>query len=899
MSDLESNSQSIADTSIIAEQAPLGDKNNLLIVPAFITTPDKSYYERGRGLYQHHYDECLERGLTPEAVAELVANNTLRSFTIKKGSGLRSLDNFPDQINNESIEDVLQIIFHKDFAQIKLDGEFYRDGKRLKYLSSSGIKSAAWYPQGFGSAGQRVITEGWFDAALGTYIGGIPTAAVAGVSHYKQAIDSDLKAVILFDSDGRTNHGVIASLYIAGKYSNNKIQLIPPIEGEPKAGLEEYFKAGNTAEDYRKLIEAAITPLRFLYSIINGDLPQDERKLRLVKQICLLAAKYEKRDEAFALLDEACKKAKLSAATKQSIKDRMLQVIKSAEDNKAKEKKARDLAAPVLKKDSALYQEAKVLLDSGKLFDEVERLIKLQKVIGLQSHVIFDLIASVGILWENLSRTVSVLYSSSSRGGGKSAAQNLKAELMPPENVHVVDVITPSWLKRAGSTLKNKQVISDELVNLFGDTAIFGLVKTLQSKGSLRTQMTESVNGKFVAIDLEILGPVSFSTCCVASTRADILGNQEDEIVDRFLVITPPDTGDYFSAVNERIIVEDSMQSISEIDSHAVEVVREAIRIAMSRPAPKTPRDFMQCLSDNCIRDMSIARFFKDFRILLINCTSLLGQDAVGMDAYKVVYPLLSIMAQNKVSNCNPESLEMLRKLYKYEAENRKTAYGDFLFNANLLTEVFSPCSLSTAYEKLKTLKKTDWLDVGETKGNYRINQKGKDTLTKDVVFTEVIPNPDALAEAFRRFSAVIPTHSDGFPIGLNPVTVSDTADILPKIASFSDDSVERRGNKLKLISEVEQVTENKVHKKEPAIPKKGQRVVVTDTKLAKYQEEGEVKDIYNSDTGVEVSVCMDKEFEVYSFPLLSLTIIDNKDTIIQSESEPQPTLTRTRKRFT
>jgi len=73
--------------------------------------------------------------------------------------------------------------------------------------------------------------------------------------------------IILFDADGWQNPGVFASLVKAAEWCGGKIQLVPEIVGQPKAGLCEYFKAGHTAEDYAKLIASAMTPKQFLLEL--------------------------------------------------------------------------------------------------------------------------------------------------------------------------------------------------------------------------------------------------------------------------------------------------------------------------------------------------------------------------------------------------------------------------------------------------------------------------------------------------------------------------------------------------------------------------------------------------------------------------------------------------------
>ena len=162
--------------------------------------------------------------------------------------------------------------FSSNFGQLRCDNPPIRgikaDGKpaMARYLTRCGTATEAWLPDGC-----EVVTEGPKDACAGTLLGYILTGALPGVSHYRKAanLKRGSKLTVLFDADGWRNPQVFTQLIKAGVYLKGKIQLIPEIPGEPKAGLCEYFKAGHTPEDYRKLIESAFTPAKFL-----GDLPK-------------------------------------------------------------------------------------------------------------------------------------------------------------------------------------------------------------------------------------------------------------------------------------------------------------------------------------------------------------------------------------------------------------------------------------------------------------------------------------------------------------------------------------------------------------------------------------------------------------------------------------------------
>jgi predicted P-loop ATPase len=152
--------------------------------------------------------------------------------------------------------------FSSDFGQLRCDNPPIRNGKPAKYLTPCGKKSAAYLPKNC-----QVITEGFKDAAAGTLHGGIPTGAIAGVSHCYKALKPSAGYTLLYDADGWRNSEVFTQLFKAGLYLNGRIQLVPEIPNELKAGLCEYFKAGYTESDYRDLIDSAFDPKDFLLEI--------------------------------------------------------------------------------------------------------------------------------------------------------------------------------------------------------------------------------------------------------------------------------------------------------------------------------------------------------------------------------------------------------------------------------------------------------------------------------------------------------------------------------------------------------------------------------------------------------------------------------------------------------
>jgi phage/plasmid-associated DNA primase len=133
-----------------------------------------------------------------------------------------------------------------------------------KYCQKAGSNVQAYFIDNC-----KVITEGFKDAFSGTVHGKIPTGTISGVQSFEKVLAPDSGYTLIFDSDGWTNPKVMIALLRAGKKVNGKINLVPHILGEPKAGLCEFFKAGYTDKDYFELVNNAYKPDEFLNVWIN------------------------------------------------------------------------------------------------------------------------------------------------------------------------------------------------------------------------------------------------------------------------------------------------------------------------------------------------------------------------------------------------------------------------------------------------------------------------------------------------------------------------------------------------------------------------------------------------------------------------------------------------------
>jgi energy-coupling factor transporter ATP-binding protein EcfA2 len=256
-------------------------------------------------LSHDHRDHLLSDGLTESHIYLLVKDYGVRSIgeIEARELGFVVADEKRKNTKGTVSSSGIYFPFRGEFGQLRCDNPPIIKGKRRKYLSPIGQQSQAWLPDS-----ANVVTEGFKDAAAGTFHGRIATGAIAGVSHYRKALPQKGGHTLLFDSDGWTNPSVFAALVSAAAWTGGKIQLIPEIEGQPKAGLCEYFKAGHTAEDYQTLIAGAMSIGEFLLELPNrwGNMPT-KYLARALRTIVVLGVKHLSQTE-FAILTTRLKR---------------------------------------------------------------------------------------------------------------------------------------------------------------------------------------------------------------------------------------------------------------------------------------------------------------------------------------------------------------------------------------------------------------------------------------------------------------------------------------------------------------------------------------------------------------------------------------------------------------
>jgi hypothetical protein len=206
-------------------------------------------------LASNHHQHLLSEGFSEANINELIDKGLIRSLTPAEAAvdWFRVRDK-----DGEGLTGGIVFQFSETFSQLRVDSPelIQKAGEKPpRYLSPAVPidNTCAYIPEGC-----KVITEGMKDALAFEKMGGIPTGAIAGVSHAVKALPAGCGYTIVFDADAWTNGNVFLALIKAGVHCGGKVAILPTIDGEPKAGACEYFKAGYTAEDFKNLVDDAL-----------------------------------------------------------------------------------------------------------------------------------------------------------------------------------------------------------------------------------------------------------------------------------------------------------------------------------------------------------------------------------------------------------------------------------------------------------------------------------------------------------------------------------------------------------------------------------------------------------------------------------------------------------------
>jgi hypothetical protein len=208
-------------------------------------------------LASNHHQHLLSEGFSEANINELIDKGLIRSLTPAEAA----VDWF--QVRDKDGEGLTGGIifqFSETYSQLRVDAPelIHKPGDKLpKYLSPPVPidNTCAYIPEGC-----QVITEGMKDALAFSLMGGIPTGAIAGVSHAVKALPAGCGYVIVFDADAWENDKIFLALVRAGVHCDGRVAILPPVDGQPKAGACEYFKAGHTTDDFKKLVDDARSP---------------------------------------------------------------------------------------------------------------------------------------------------------------------------------------------------------------------------------------------------------------------------------------------------------------------------------------------------------------------------------------------------------------------------------------------------------------------------------------------------------------------------------------------------------------------------------------------------------------------------------------------------------------
>jgi predicted P-loop ATPase len=214
----------------------------------------------GPELCPEHWNHLANEGFSEANIRHLVEGDFISSIDADQAEqrGFRVRNQQREVLSGSG----LYFRFSEDFGQLRLDEPIVRpNGSVAKYLSPLGHKTQTLDP-----GGALVWTEGAKDAWAGTLIGSIPTGALCGVADWRK-LPRDKRFTLLYDSDAITNPQVLLQLVKAGVRNRCRVAFVPHVEGQPKAGLCEWFKAGATPQHYKLLIENARKPEQLLWAL--------------------------------------------------------------------------------------------------------------------------------------------------------------------------------------------------------------------------------------------------------------------------------------------------------------------------------------------------------------------------------------------------------------------------------------------------------------------------------------------------------------------------------------------------------------------------------------------------------------------------------------------------------
>lgn len=699
-----------------------------------------------------HQQHLADEGFTPEQIAEWQRQGLVslteqeaaeRGFQVKTKNGYKSGSG-------------LYIPFTKDFGQLRLDTPLVREhGQAAKYLTPIRAKSIALLPEGC-----KVVTEGAKDAHAGSVHGLIPTGAIAGVSHYRKALRQGAGYTILFDADGWTNPNVFSNLFHAGKWLSGKVQLLPPIQGQPKAGLCEYFKAGYTNKDYAALISGAMKPEALLLEWANHFKAIPAVKLDKAIHVAFrLAAEHLCEIQQQQLLNSIKKATELPAKLLNAELEKQ-RAIALRRKRKALEKSLRksdesEVPKSQKRKQRVLERRATDLLDSGILPELLSTLLKKSGAIGIGDHIQVALASALGTLRQDRKRNMPVLFTGSS-GIGKSMVLDILEDLLPSGSGDRVSGVSDAVLKRIGARWQGKILLIDEFSTWASSDVVLNTLKELITRGEANFEILEpGAKGEWEIKRFNVDGPIGIAACATEATINSIFKDAEEEIRSRFNELPLPEDADYISRISQAAFDGLEPKSLSEKFPGITELIHRALAIAVSRKAPTIDPLLREALWQHIKPDRPLfPRLMKRLKILLENTAAMLGKTTIDLETYSVVYPLVSKVFRRSLTSANDATLDNFVRF----AQNLKVMGGGYLpFKIAKVRELLST-SQATAYRWRDKWEGLGWITEGEGRGLWNLTGKGGEQVElasegKDPGLPDILPPVEKVRATMQRLS--------------------------------------------------------------------------------------------------------------------------------------------------
>lgn len=739
-------------------------------------------------LETRHLTHLLSEGFTDAQISQWQAQG-LRSLSLAEAEELGFRVKTKDGLKSGS---GIYFPFGDGFGQLRLDEPIQREnGQNAKYLTPAGAKSKALIPDDC-----RVITEGAKDAYAGLVHGGIPTGAIAGVSHYRKALLQGSGYTILFDSDGWTNPSVFSNLFHAGKYLEGKIQLVPALPGEPKGGLCEYFKAGYTATDYAALIKAAMKPEALLLAWPEhfGKIPA-ERLSSAIRTAFRLAAEYLKEVETELLLNGIRKATKLSAALLKSELQKQKRIVQSRLHTEGRKSKGSgecpkdDWIPPTpeppkpSKALQAIERRASQLLESGTLFDLVKLLVHESGAVGIGDHVQVALASAIGTFRNDRRRSMPVLFTGSS-GIGKSMILDALESLLSPGSCIRVSGVSDAVLKRIGDTWKGKIVAIDEFSTWATSDSVLSTLKELISRGEASFEIAVPGESGWSIEHFEVEGPIGIAACATEASIATIFGDAEEEIRSRFNEVPLPEDPEYIRKISRAAFSGLEPENLRKKYPRILKILHTALALALSRKVPECVPLLEDALFQHIQPDRPLfPRLLKRLKILLENTAALLGKSTIDLETYAVVYPLVSKVFRRSLTSENDATLAQFAQIGK---EVKDSLAGGYLpFKIPKIQDALS-CSKTQAYRLRDKWDSLGWIE-GSAYATYAIAPKGIEVLKgaggDNPGLPEILPPVDKLVATMNKL-AESRGISTVFPY-LKPSSGKASSDFIPKFSQI------------------------------------------------------------------------------------------------------------------